>query len=375
MPQNHKRILYGLYCYDTMNIGDEIQSIAAKRFLPKIDLYINRDNIDASIYSNQADEVKLIMNGWYIESSIADGQIHWPPKAPNLNPLLTSVHISFLNGSLNTFKTVESLDFLHQHSPVGARDQATKNYLNSIGIPSYFSGCLTLTLLPDKNIKKSNFVLAADVDDETYNSIKSRTKRPILRINSVRDKNLTTNQKFKLAQYWLTLYQSAHVVITTRLHAMLPSLALGTPVIALPASDSERFTGLIDLVNYYNKKTFIQNKDISIDHPLKNPKDFIKLRDSLVDKCTAYTGYDSQKSYLDDTTKDILYSDPDLINIFTSAIQNDFFNDHKINSLNTQLQKKENILNSVLQELEEVKNPGVKKSTKYLLKAIKKRFN
>ena len=32
-----KKTKYGLFCYDTVNIGDEIQSLAAKRFLPKID--------------------------------------------------------------------------------------------------------------------------------------------------------------------------------------------------------------------------------------------------------------------------------------------------------------------------------------------------
>lgn len=35
-------VKYALFSYSTENIGDEIQSIAASRFLPQIDYYINR---------------------------------------------------------------------------------------------------------------------------------------------------------------------------------------------------------------------------------------------------------------------------------------------------------------------------------------------
>ena len=37
-----KKIKYALLSYDTENIGDEIQSLAAKRFLPRVDLLLNR---------------------------------------------------------------------------------------------------------------------------------------------------------------------------------------------------------------------------------------------------------------------------------------------------------------------------------------------
>ena len=37
---------YGLFKYETENIGDEIQSIAARRFfLPSVDAYIDRDRL------------------------------------------------------------------------------------------------------------------------------------------------------------------------------------------------------------------------------------------------------------------------------------------------------------------------------------------
>lgn len=368
MTQNRKNTTsYGLYCYDTVNIGDEIQSIAAKRFLPKVDLYINRDSIDHFISQNNSDNIKLIMNGWYLEHSLIDDKIHWPPQSPNLHPLLISMHISFLNNTTNLFKSENSLNFLRQNGPVGARDMATYEYLQSVDVPSYFSGCLTLTLLPDKNIKKSNFILAADVDDETYTAIKQRTTRPVIRINSIHSGHFTMEQKFALAKYWLTLYQSAHLVITTRLHAMLPCLALDTPVIALPAPDSERFTGLIELTNHYEKSEFIHNKIINLDEPRKNPSTYKKLRDLLVKKCTTYTGYDSKNSYLGNDSIEKFYSDPSFIEAVTSTVQTDYISQQQLDSQN-------HTIENLNQQLDTLKNPGIKNSTRLLLKAIKNHF-
>ena len=37
---------FGVLKYSAINIGDDIQSIAAMRFLPRIDEYIHRDRMD-----------------------------------------------------------------------------------------------------------------------------------------------------------------------------------------------------------------------------------------------------------------------------------------------------------------------------------------
>jgi hypothetical protein len=49
---------YGLLKYKTENIGDEIQSLAAKRFLPKVDIYVDRDNL-SNVKSDQ--KINLII--------------------------------------------------------------------------------------------------------------------------------------------------------------------------------------------------------------------------------------------------------------------------------------------------------------------------
>ena len=65
---------YGVVVYkNTDNIGDDIQSYAAKCFLPSVDYVIDREGLD-TFQSEQSETVKAIMNGWYMYS-----KFNWPP--------------------------------------------------------------------------------------------------------------------------------------------------------------------------------------------------------------------------------------------------------------------------------------------------------
>lgn len=56
---------FGVLKYSAINIGDDIQSIAAMRFLPRIDEYIHRDRMDK--YRSSI-KTKVIMNAaWMLE--------------------------------------------------------------------------------------------------------------------------------------------------------------------------------------------------------------------------------------------------------------------------------------------------------------------
>lgn len=76
---------YGLMSYAyTTNLGNEIQSIAARRFLPKIDYYIDHEKLNLF---NSHDKIKMIMNGWYLDCLKS-----WPPSK-SIDPLLISMHL------------------------------------------------------------------------------------------------------------------------------------------------------------------------------------------------------------------------------------------------------------------------------------------
>ncbi len=166
---------YALFTYSTGNIGDEIQSLAAKRFLPRVDYYINRD------YSNEFkvdsdEEIKLIMNGWY-----SHRPENFPLTLEQINPLLLSMY--FDDQVKEAFSSEANVNFFKKYGPVGARCFDTKRYMESLGVESYFSGCLTLTLQPEKNVPKQDFILAIDLPNDVFNKVEKESKYPVLRIN------------------------------------------------------------------------------------------------------------------------------------------------------------------------------------------------
>ena len=64
-----------------MNIGDYVQALAARQYFPNIDILLDRDN---DLASYQGEEVRMIMNGWFM-----DHPENFPPSH-QIKPLLIS---------------------------------------------------------------------------------------------------------------------------------------------------------------------------------------------------------------------------------------------------------------------------------------------
>ena len=280
--------------YSSINIGDEIQTIAQMRFIPKVDEWVPRETIN-KFKPKSKKKTKLIMNAWWM----------WQPKnfppSEYIEPLLVSMYIR--NELHKTFLTKKTKEYLKKFGPVGCRDISTCNWLNKEGIPAYFSGCLTLTLQPNPKIKKEDYVLCVDVADDIVEEIKKRTTRPVYKMT----KNITPYYNFErrleIAKLVLRLYHNAACVVSPGLHAIMPALAFDTPVLRLIYKDDNtgRYTGYEDFFNTANIKEFMENKSIyDFDNPPKNPQKHIKLRDELIKKCTEFTGYDRNKSFLEE---------------------------------------------------------------------------
>jgi len=136
----------------TKNIGDYIQSVAQEQFWNHIDCYCEREALDEI---ESEDKINLIMNGWFM----------WKPErfppSDCINPLFISFHIVPLFEK--KFFTKETVAYLKKYEPIGARDIATKLLLESHGVKSYFSSCLTLTLgMKYKNEHNSGEILFVD---------------------------------------------------------------------------------------------------------------------------------------------------------------------------------------------------------------------
>lgn len=270
---------FGLLTYPEdksgFNLGDYIQGLAVRQFLPRVDKLIPRD----AISEYRGPLMRLVCSGWF--GPIQGG---WTPSK-DIIPLFISFHLSprHANAALSS----ESKAYLSLHGPVGCRDEATVSLLRAHGIDAYFSGCLTLTLRSNSGIdgtRKGVFLVDPFVNDPFRKSIggalrgvtraassgrlwaalraslslpgrlpSSLWKRAQSLSHQISCKHLTEEDKFDLAAARLNVYAKAETVITSRLHCALPCLAFGTPVIFIngyfEAGDTSRMQGLIDLLD------------------------------------------------------------------------------------------------------------------------------
>src|SRR5262249_44591032 len=121
------------------NLGDEIQSLAAEQYLPRLDGFVDRDT-----EMHQVSEPAFVfLNGWF-----KHGPTHWNddaaecwPPSPQLRPGFLGFHIAYPQALL----TVRALEYYASWAPIGCRDVGTKAMLEAVGIDAYFSRCLTLT--------------------------------------------------------------------------------------------------------------------------------------------------------------------------------------------------------------------------------------
>lgn len=265
------------------NIGDYIQSIAALNMLGKS--YDEVDFINREDLSNSANhkfpliQKHIIMNGWFS---------HLPMNSrfnDEYTPLFTSVHLKrnyeFTNFSKEMFKKYE---------PIGCRDLDSVAKFEKAGIKAYFSSCLTLTFNKDKyfdpevNDRRILFAidnLSFDENDNVkwdsqfsgINSLDQFRKwnfsNDLIKILGLNNdeversefisqlipKGKSNLELFSLANKRLESIANSKMVITTRIHIMMPAIAMGIPAVFIFTNkDDHRFKGLIEDWNYIELK-------------------------------------------------------------------------------------------------------------------------
>jgi hypothetical protein len=234
---------YGLMYANTSNLGDDIQALAAKQFLPHVNHYIERDSInDFKKESN----VKTILNGWWTHNKNA-----WPPPK-NIIPLLISMHIN--EDASNTFLSKKAVDYC-KNLDFGARDIWTLKFLKNNGFKnSYLSYCLTLTFPPYRGPRNNNilFVDALSCKSTQQNQLSHFMKNL---------HNLKPQERLIIAQERLDLYKKAKLVVTSRLHCALPCIAFGTPVLfQMPNIWPQRISGYKKILSYKEDFKIIKSK-------------------------------------------------------------------------------------------------------------------
>ncbi|MEM0939284.1 MAG: polysaccharide pyruvyl transferase family protein [Bacteroidota bacterium] len=304
-----------VFYYKSRNIGDDIQSLAAYELLKNEWVeFIDRERLKEYTSS---EKVKLLTNGWFLHHPE-----NWPPSK-SIHPYFISFHLAKYHSVRKKVLSPKLISYYKEYEPIGCRDYETKRLFESIGIQSFYSGCLTLTL-PKREVKKTNRIVITDLfvnnilqgnyaKKVTYKLIPKKYHNQVKLVSHIRSNaNLSIENKLKEANELLDLYASSKLVITSRIHCALPCLALGTSVIFFDfgyvrKSNRDRFEGVLDLINtvrpsipfHENRRIdkifkliqlhrcffmFIKPLQIDWDNPPANPQKYISIAEKLVKK-------------------------------------------------------------------------------------------
>ncbi len=177
---------FGYISYSTFNIGDDIQAIAAKRFLPPNSIGIDREFV--APFTHDA-PVKTLVNGWFMHTKefmwyrkdVKPPHKSWPP-APCIEPFFISIY--FAPQFLPEVLSEEGIAYLKRYEPIGTRDLATLEVLENAGVEAYFSGCLTLTL-DNPYRERKDIIYAVDLSKEAIEYLRAHTKGRVEEVHHV----------------------------------------------------------------------------------------------------------------------------------------------------------------------------------------------
>lgn len=237
---------------------------------PQAELNLVEVYRDGNVYQDIPADTWYIAFGWYMHDIF--GKSFNIPFHPNLRPILLSVFVRYPE-----MLTPDAIAYLKKYGPVGCRDWQSVAVLRAVGVPAFFSGCLTTTvdtLFPAPASDHRSGTLRIDWPKDNKGPKKKQT------VTAIRDKSFPEN--LELARNWVADYAYKYKqVLTSRLHANLPARSVGAQVEFEPKNKSDsRFGGLIGI----------------------NETEFDAIRDGILDKLSVLlpliaTGADEDEIY------------------------------------------------------------------------------
>jgi len=198
---------------------------------------------DASMYSPIPENTWTLGFGWFMHP-IYEARCGFPFH-DNLLPIFVSFHCS-----KRELLTDDAVAYLKRFGPIGCRDWTTVDILLSMGVPAFFSGCMTTTVstvFPVADRSGADRTVAyVDMPPESVPAGATTYKHSD---DAIRFRSFERN--IDDAVDLLETYRGRHdKIVTSRLHAYLPSRSLGVEVDFQPKNRSDpRFEGLIAITD------------------------------------------------------------------------------------------------------------------------------
>jgi hypothetical protein len=199
---------------------------------------------DASMYQEIPEGTWVLCFGWFMHALF---RLRFGfPLHDALRPIFISFHCN-----KRDLLTDEAIAYLRRYGPVGCRDWTTVYLLLSVGVPAFFSGCLTTTvntLFPDNHVEPGAKAPVAYVDVPAEDV---PAGAPSFKHSAVEVRTRSFSGNCYEALQLLETYRRGHrAVVTSRLHCYLPVRSLGMEVDFQPANRADvRFDGLIDITD------------------------------------------------------------------------------------------------------------------------------
>jgi hypothetical protein len=207
---------------DWANLGDDIQSLVAKKLLPYVDGGVSRERLKHPVSPGV-----ISMNGYFL------GLCDWPPS-PDLQPFFFAFHVT--PGSVAKVCSPEGIAYLKQHEPIGCRDQGTMHLLQQYGVEAYYSKCVTLTLPRRETAPQNGRIYMVGLSKAATVAVPKSIRRSAVVVDQakLRLPEMSPALKEQVSQHLLDTYsKTASLVITSKIHCAMPCIAMGIPVVFL----------------------------------------------------------------------------------------------------------------------------------------------
>lgn len=227
-------IVYGAVWHPASdNLGDDLKALAARSLMPRVDVVLDAERLDA--VEGIAEDARLVT---ILAGNVYRRADHWPPDR-RMAPVCVGLHFSAEStwGVPLSRLGGAGLQFLRQWAPIGCKDESTRALLEKLGLPCEMTGCLTLTL-PRPAVKvKERYVCCVDAPEEIVKLLTPMAEAEGVQVRVMthqrRGEPGTYERRMEAAQQVVDAYAGAEFVITRRLHCAMACLAVGTPVLLL----------------------------------------------------------------------------------------------------------------------------------------------
>lgn len=238
------------------NIGDPVQSIILEQIYDEMGIpedKINRINL-CDINTYDGEYTLLPMAG------VALGvQFATLPLSPKIIPVFISAH--FVISELSE----EQVRYLQMYAPIGCRDEYSLKVMRRYNIPAYLSGCITTLFQKRADDLCGSKIYAIDIPEKLKAYIPTEWQDQIvydthlLPINNSPMSQQDAEKFLNDTSERLDLYKNtAKLMISSRMHALVPCMAMGIPVIAAFDNLSYRFSWLDRYIPLYTEDNFAQ---------------------------------------------------------------------------------------------------------------------